>query len=254
MIDSHCHLADETFDEDLFEVIERAREAGVDRMICIADSMEEGEKCRRLANENAQVFFTIGTHPHVATGFMPERDPGKMREIAADPRCRAIGEIGLDYHYMKSPKDVQQRVFEAQLKLAAELDIPAVVHCREAVGDLWTIVNHVKPKGMVIHCCTEKWSDVERFVKAGYHLSFTGIATYPKSDDIRETIRQCPLEQLMIETDSPYLAPVPHRGGRNEPAYVKEVLACIAQVKNIDLAEADARTTQNTVQFFRLPS
>ncbi len=253
MIDTHCHLADEKFDADLLQVIANAKAAGVHHMICIADTMAEGEKCLQIAKKHEQIFCTIGVHPHVAKDFDLAKDPERMRQIAAEEKCVAIGEIGLDYHYMNSPKDTQQRVFEKQLALAKELDLPAVVHCREAVGDLWTLINHVKPAKLVVHCCTETWADIERFVAAGYFLSFTGIATYPKSDAIRGVIRHCPMSQLMIETDSPYLAPVPHRGKRNEPAFVKEVLACVAEIKGITAAEADTQTTKNAVEFFGLP-
>ncbi len=254
MIDSHCHLADAAFDTDLSDVIARAKIAGVGRLICIADSMTEAVKCQTIANNHAEIFFTVGVHPHVASGFHGESDPSEIRTIAGDPKCVAIGEIGLDYHYMNSPKDTQQRVFEKQLVIAKALDLPAVVHCREAAEDIWTIVNHVKPLRLVIHCCTEKWADAARFVDAGYFLSFTGIATYPKSEEIRETIKRCPIERLMIETDSPYLAPVPHRGKRNEPAFVAEVAKCIAEVKGMSITQVDAKTTQNTLEFFGLPS
>ena len=252
MIDTHCHLADEKFDADLPQVIANAKTAGVDRMICIADTMAEGEKCLQIAKKYEQIFCTIGVHPHVAKDFDLAKDPERMRQIAAEEKCVAIGEVGLDYYYMNSPKDTQQRVFEKQLMIAKELDLPAVVHCRDAVEDLWTLINHVKPEKLVVHCCTETWVGVERFVAAGYFLSFTGIATYPKSDAIRDTIKHCPMSQLMIETDSPYLAPVPHRGKRNEPAFVAEVLACVATIKGITAAEADAQTTANAEKFFSL--
>ncbi len=252
MIDSHCHLADKQFAADLPAVIERAKAVGVDRMIAIADTIEEGEHCRTIAEKHEELFWTMGVHPHVASGFDPARDPEIIKNSLTHPKCKAVGEIGLDYHYMHSPKDVQQRAFEAQLTIARDHTVPAIVHCREAVEDVWTIINHVKPKKLVLHCCTERWIDVERFVKAGYFLSFTGIATYAKSDVIRETIKNCPINQLMIETDSPYLAPIPHRGKRNEPAFVAEVAKAIAAIKGMSIAEVDAITTKNTVEFFGL--
>lgn len=252
MIDSHCHLADAKFDADIEAVVTRANAAGVSGMICIADSMAEGEKCRAIAERFACVSWTMGVHPHVAAGFDFAHDPGKIRAALKHPKCKAVGEIGLDYHYMNSPKDVQQRAFEEQLKIAKECDVPAVVHCRDAVEDVWAVINHVKPDKLVVHCCTERWHDVERFVAAGYFLSFTGIATYPKSDVIRDCIAHCPLAQMMIETDSPYLAPVPHRGKRNEPSFVVEVAAIIAKTKNMDLADVITTMDANTVTFFDL--
>lgn len=223
-------------------------------MITISDAIDDIDLSQKLAERYEYIFYTAGVHPHHASTFDLAKDLATVRAYAAHPKCRAIGEIGLDYHYMNSPKDIQQRVFEAQLVLAKELDLPSVVHCRDAVEDVWTIVNHIRPKKLVIHCCTEKWEDIERFVEAGYVLSFTGIATYPKAGEIRETIRQCPIAQLMIETDSPFLAPVPYRGKRCEPAYVVEVAKTIAEVKGLSLSEVDRETTKNAVEFFSLRS
>ncbi len=254
MIDSHCHLVAPEFSSDRDAVIARARAAGVERMITISDAIEDILPSQKLAEKYEYIFYTAGVHPHHASTFDLQKDLATIRSHAAHPKCKAIGEIGLDYHYMNSPKDSQQRVFEAQLKLTKELDLPAVVHCRDAAQDVWTIVNHVQPKKLVIHCCTEKWEDVKRFVDAGYFLSFTGIATYPKAGEIRETIRQCPIVQLMIETDSPFLAPVPHRGKRCEPAYVAEVAKVVAEVKGMTIAEVDRITTENAVQFFSMRS
>ncbi|MEQ1849834.1 MAG: TatD family hydrolase [Candidatus Peribacteraceae bacterium] len=251
MIDSHCHLTASDFDTDRDTVIERARAQGVTHIVTIADEVSDIAKCQSLAESQNNLFFTAGVHPHHAASFS-EADLPVIREACLHPKCAAVGEIGLDYHYMHSPKDTQQRVFETQLVLAKELHKPAVVHCRESVEDLWTIVNHVKPSRIVIHCCTEKWEDVKRFTDAGHFLSFTGIATYPKSDVIRDTIMHCPMDQLMIETDAPFLSPIPHRGKRNEPAFVAEVLRLVASIKGISVEEADRITTKNTVEFFHL--
>ena len=261
MIDSHCHLADAKFDADLDAVIVRAGLAGVGRIICIADSIDESEKCLEIAEKYEQIFCTIGVHPHGAhewnpsTGLRAGEESAKKIEMMmhGSDKAVAIGEIGLDYHYMNSPKDVQQKAFREQLLLAKKLQKPAVVHCREAIIDIRAIIDEVQPPSIVIHCCTEKWEDVEPLVNAGHFLSFTGIATFPASGEIRRTIRMCPIDQLMIETDSPYLAPVPYRGTRNEPAYVVEVARCIATEKGITLAEADRITTENAERFFGLP-
>jgi TatD DNase family protein len=252
VIDSHCHLADKAFAADLPAVLQRAAEAGVDKMIAIADTLEEGEKCLALAEKYDHIFCTVGVHPHAAKTWV-DGDVERLRAMATSSwKVRAIGEIGLDYHYDFSPRESQHRAFRSQLELAKELKLPAVVHCREAVGDVWQIADGVRPEKLVIHCCTEAFDDVARFVERGWFLSFTGIATYPKSETIRETIRRTPIGQLMIETDAPYLSPVPHRGKRNEPAFVAEVLACIAREKEMDLREADAAITRNTVEFFGL--
>lgn len=252
MIDSHCHLADPKFEADLSEVIARAKNAGVEKMVAIADDLEEARRCIEIAEKHPEIFATVGVHPHNAKNWK-EGIREELKKLAqSSPRVRAIGEIGLDFHYMNSPKDVQIQVFRDQLHLAQELKLPIIVHCREAVEDVWQIVSELKPKKLVLHCCTEKWTDVERFIEAGYILSFTGIATYSNAEEIRNTIRHCPLSQLMIETDAPYLAPVPHRGKRNEPAFVVEVLKLIADLKEISSEEADRATTENAVRFFGL--
>ncbi len=250
MIDSHCHLTALEFSGDIADVIARAKVEGVTTLVTISDDMADLPKCKKLSEEYDNIFFTVGLHPHHAKDFDIERDIPVLRDAAKHPKCRGIGEIGLDYHYMNSPKDVQQRVFESQLALAKELNIPAVVHCREAVDDVWTIVHHVKPQKLVIHCCTEKWQDVERFVKAGYLLSFTGIVTYPKATDIHDTVKQCPLSSMMVETDAPFLSPVPHRGKRCEPAFVIETAKKIAEIKGLTLHESDSATTAVASAFF----
>lgn len=251
MIDSHCHLADKQFAADLDAVIQRAIAVGVTQMVTIADSLEESERCLKIAEKFEQVFCSVGVHPHKANEWSLD---SVIQLAQSSHRVRAIGEIGLDYHYDFSPRDVQRAVFQEQLEIAKDLRRPVVVHCREAVEDVWSIVNTVQPEKLVMHCCTERWEDVQRFVDRGYLLSFTGIATYPKSEEVWRTIQMCPLERMMVETDAPYLAPVPHRGKRNEPAYVVEVAKCVAKVKGVSSEEVDRVTTENAVGFFGLPS
>ncbi len=252
MIDSHCHLADKQFDTDLDDVLVRAKDAGVTQVITIADTIAEAEKCVQIAEKYDQVFATVGVHPHEAKSWQRGDSERIKAMISSSKKVVAIGEIGLDYHYNHSPQGDQRAVFLEQLTLAHELSLPAVIHCREAVEDIRRIVEEVEPLQLVIHCCTEKWDNISWAVERGYFLSFTGIATYPKSTDIHHTIKKCPISQLLIETDSPYLAPIPHRGKRNEPAFVAEVLKCVAHLKGISMEEADRVTTENTVEFFRL--
>lgn len=257
MIDSHCHLADRAFAKDLASVLERAETAGIETMIAIADTLDEAERCITLAETYPQIFAAAGVHPHAAKDWKPD-DALRLRSLArSHSKVRAIGEIGLDYHYDFSPREVQRDVFEAQLEIAIELALPVVVHCREAVDDVWSIVSKMKPKSLVLHCCTERWEDVERFVDAGYFLSFTGIATYPNAEVVRRTIEHCPLEKLMIETDAPYLPPEAlrakgGRGMRNEPAFVAEVLKLVAKLKNVSVEEAESVTSDNAKRFFAL--
>lgn len=271
VIDSHCHLADRQFASDLDAVIQRAVAAGVVRIVTIADSLDESEQCLALTEKYEHIFCSVGVHPHRAKEWRAERGERLVELARSSSRVRAFGETGLDYHYDFSPRDVQRSVFREQLELAKELRLPAVVHCRsapnqslrdgsgQAVEDVWRIVDAVRPEKLVLHCCTEQWEDVRRFVDRGYLLSFTGIATYPKSEDVRRTIQMCPLGQMMVETDAPYLPPEALRakGGRvvrNEPAYVVEVAKVIAQVKRISPEEVDRVTTENAVGFFCLPA
>lgn len=244
---------DTKFDADRPAMLARAHEAGVDRAICIADRLTESEKCLSLARDYEYIFCTVGVHPHAASEWNDQTAAALTTLARSSMKVRAIGEIGLDYHYNFSPRDKQREVFTAQLNLASTLNLPAVVHCRNAVADVREIILSHQTKA-VIHCCTEAWDDVAPLVAAGHYLSFTGIATFPASTVIRETISRCPIDQLMIETDSPYLAPVPHRGKRNEPAYLPNVLRCVAETKGMTVAEADAKTTAAAVAFFGLPA
>jgi len=260
MIDSHCHLADRKFSSDLDQVLLRAEEHGVEGMVTIADTLKESQKCLELAEKydpahqdwcgTSQLFCTVGVHPHHAKHWQSS-DLDRIRSmVAQSPKVKAIGEIGLDYHYDNSPRDVQCEVFRVQLELAKELDLPTVVHCRNAIDDTKQIINDVVPQKLVLHCCTEVWDDVEDLIDSGYLLGFTGIATYPQAEDIRNVIKHCSIEQMMIETDAPYLAPIPYRGKRNEPAYVRQVAILVSKLKGIDLEEVDRITTKNTVEFY----
>lgn len=252
MIDSHCHLTHEQYASDVLEVLERAKAAGVEQLLTVATSVEDAEQCLALAEEYEQIYCTIGLHPHDATTWKPENAEWIRQAAQSHRKVVAIGEIGLDYHYMHSPKDVQQAVFTQQLEIAKELQLPCILHNRESIDDLKNILHEVEPQQYVVHCCSEKWADVAELVDAGHFLSFTGIATYAKSDDIRQTIQHCPMDQIMIETDAPYLAPVPYRGKRNEPAYVLEVAKCIAEIKGLPLEDVQKQTAANTRAFFNL--
>jgi len=254
MIDTHCHITDRTFVADLPRVIARAEGCGVERVVIIADSMEEAQACVLLAEAYPRIFCAIGVHPHHAKNWR-EDDAGRLRALSASSqKVCAIGEIGLDYHYDFSPRAAQRDVFLTQLALAKELGLPAVVHCREAIEDLRAIIHEVQPHKLVLHCCTERWEDVQPLVENGYFLGFTGIATYPHTEEIRRTVRSCPLSQMFLETDAPYLAPVPHRGKRNEPAFVRDVAIFIAELLGVSLEELDRKTTENAVAFFGFPS
>lgn len=247
MIDSHCHLADKAFDNDRDAVIVRAFDAGISRMVTIADSLPEAEKCVSIAAADARISFTVGVHPHHAKDWK-NGDAATMKTLLEG--AVAVGEIGLDYHYDFSPRDAQKKVFREQLLIAKELGLPTVVHCREAIADVRAIIEEVDAGPFVVHCCTEKWSDVEWVLERGSLLSFTGIATFPKSTDILETVRNCPIGSMMVETDAPYLAPIPHRGTRCEPAFVVDTARFIAREKGVSLEQFEHVVDATTRAFF----
>jgi TatD DNase family protein len=257
MIDSHCHLADETFAGDLPDVVARARDAGLERALVILEGGNEGEAERALRLEQLwpEVRVSIGVHPHQAHQFSGNAH-GAAELVRAQflrtPAARAIGEIGLDYHYDFSPRDVQQEVFRAQLQVARDLQQPVVIHTREADDDTLSILREAgNPVAGVLHCFTGSTALATSGMALGLHVSFAGILTFPKAASLRETARQVPLDRVLVETDSPFLAPVPYRGKRNEPAYVARVLAALADVHGVDALELARRTTANFHSLFR---
>ena len=258
MIDSHCHLADETFGSDLEQVIDRAKEAGVERALVIleAGNATEAAQAERVEQLWPDVRFSIGVHPHQADQFAadPGRAAAAVREqFAATPSARAIGEIGLDYHYDYSPPEVQRAVFRAQLRVALELDRPVVIHTREADEDTIAILREEgggRLRG-VLHCFTGTAVLRDAGLALGFYLSLAGILTFPKAGDLRETVRAVPLDRLLTETDSPFLAPVPYRGKRNEPAYVARVVAALADMHQTPSEEVARRTASNFHTLFR---
>jgi len=252
VIDSHCHLADEVFAADLEEVIARARDAELEGALVVLAAGEEQEsaQARKLEGLWPDVRFAVGVHPHQAHAFAddPQRAADTVRaQIQATPRARAIGEIGLDYHYDFSPRDVQQRVFRAQVRLAREAQRPVVVHTREADGDTIDILREEGGGALrgVLHCFTGDAALARAGLDLGFYISLAGIVTFPKAGDLRETARRVPLDRLLAETDSPFLAPVPHRGKRNEPAHVGLVIAALAELHGVLPSELGARTAVN---------
>jgi len=252
VIDSHCHLADAVFAGDLDQVIDRARTAGVAGALVIvaAGDPEEEAQAERLVSSWDLVRFSIGVHPHAAHAFAD--DPMRAALVVGEQlqrshAARAIGEIGLDYHYDFSPRDVQQRVFRAQVRLARELVLPVVIHTREADEDTIAILReegHGEVRG-VLHCFTGTPALAQAALDLGFYLSVAGILTFPKAGPLRETVEDVPLERLLIETDSPFLAPVPRRGHRNEPSYLPFTAECLAAVQRRAVAEVDEVTTAN---------
>jgi TatD DNase family protein len=258
VIDSHCHLADAAFASDLEQVIDRAKDAGVERALVILEggNAEEAAQAERVEQLWPGVRLAIGVHPHQAHQFEgdPERAATVVREqLAATPSARAVGEIGLDYHYDYSPRDVQHAVFRAQVRLARELDLPVVVHTREADEDTIAILRDEgggEVRG-VLHCFTGTDSLADAGLALGFYISLAGILTFPKAEALRQTARRVPLDRLLTETDSPFLAPVPYRGKRNEPAYVARVIATLADMHQAPADDLARRTASNFHTLFR---
>lgn len=254
MIDSHCHLADDAFEADLDGAIARAQAAGLSTALCILAAGDEGEaaRARGVQARWPALRFATGVHPHAAGAFA-ER-PGDAADVArrhaaAFSAC-GIGEIGLDYHYDFAPRDAQQAVFAAQLALAREQRLPVIIHTREATDDTFAILKNEGDLRGVFHCFTGDTAMARRALDIGFYLSYAGIVTFPKASDLRQTIKMVPADRLLIETDSPYLAPVPHRGKRNEPAWVARVLESLAGVRGDTVPDLDAQVTDNFVRLF----
>jgi TatD DNase family protein len=256
VIDSHCHLDDERFDSDREAVIERGLAAGVAQLVTIGASggMEANHAALALAAEHAGVFATVGIHPHEASAVSAEV-LGEIGRLAHAPKVVAIGETGLDYYYDNSPRAVQQAVFRQFIQLASTLGLPLVVHLRDAYEDALAILReeHAAEVGGVIHCFGGDRGAARRFLDLGFDLSFSGIVTFKNAGELRAVARMVPADRFMVETDAPYLAPVPYRGKRNEPAYVIYAAAAIAQARQQPLDAVAALARANTERRFRLP-
>jgi TatD DNase family protein len=258
VIDSHCHLADDTFAQDLDDVVGRARDAGLERVLVIleAGNVKEAAQAARLETLWPEARFSIGVHPHQAHQFAadPNRAATVVRDQwAATPGARAVGEIGLDYHYDFSPRDVQQAVFRAQLRLARALDRPVVIHTREAEDDTVAMLREEgggRLRG-VLHCFTGTQALADAGLDLGFYISLAGIITFPKAEDLRRTVRNVPLDRVLTETDSPFLAPVPYRGKRNEPAHVARVVDALAALHGKPAAALAEQTAANFHTLFR---
>lgn len=252
-IDSHTHLADPAFDADREAVVARAREAGAEAVVCIGESIAAASRARAIAaTYPAFAYWTAGIHPHDAAGFDEERDTSAIREHA-DTGAVAIGECGLDYHYDNSPREPQLNAFRAQLRLARALDLPVVVHTRDADDDTRALITEAAAGGVrgVLHCFTGSAELARAALGVGWYLSFSGIITFRKwaGDDL---LRLVPGDRLLVESDAPYLAPVPRRGKRNEPAWVPHTVARLALARGAEADDIAATTAENARRLFGL--
>ncbi len=256
LIDSHAHIDDPQFADDRDAMLVRAQAAGVRTILAIGTGPgpEKLDAALPYAQAHDWIYTTVGIHPHEAK----EVTPGHLEtlaQLAKHPKVIAWGEIGLDYFYDHSPRDVQQRIFREQMELAHAAKLPIIIHCRDAWSDCLDILEEAwRPTGVggILHCFTSTLDDARRGLDMGFLVSFTGNLTFPKAQNIRDVAKALPLENILIETDSPYLAPQPMRGKRNEPAYVAEVAKALANVRNLGTEETAAMTAENFRRFFHL--
>jgi len=256
LVDTHCHIQTEEFDEDRNEVLARAREAGVDTLIVVggAGDLTTNDAAVGLAEAHPGLYATVGMHPHDAKDVDAE-DMDRLRGLAAHPRVVAIGETGLDFHYEHSPRQVQREMFDRFVGLARETRLPIVVHNRESDREAAeTLRNGGGSLEGVIHCFTSDAAAARTFLDLGFYLSFSGIVTFKNAEELRKIARWVPLDRLLIETDAPFLAPVPKRGRRNEPAYVRFVAETLAQVRGAGVDEIAGAVSDNARTLFRLPA
>ena len=252
IIDSHCHLDFPDFAPERDAVVARARAAGVGRMITISTRVDKLEQVRSLADTYDDVYFTIGTHPHQAH-LDPEASVETLVALASHPKCVGIGEAGLDYHYDQAPRDIAARVFRTHIAAARVSGLPLVIHSRDADADMAAILTQEMGQGAfkaLLHCFTSGPALAATALELGLTISFSGVLTFKKSDELRAIAASVPLDRLVVETDAPFLAPMPHRGKRNEPAFVVETARVLAEVKGVSLEALAQATTANVMRLF----
>lgn len=255
LIDTHVHVNAKQFKDDREEVIQRAAAAGVTKMIVVGFDEETIRLAMEIVEEHAHIYAAVGWHPVDAIDWKDEYISW-LKELADHPKVVALGEMGLDYHWDTSPKDVQQEVFRKQIRLAKEIDMPIIIHNREATADVIRILQeeNAKEVGGIMHCYSGTVAEVQDCLDMNFYISLGGPVTFKNAKEVKEVAKMVPLDRLLIETDAPYLAPHPYRGKRNEPAYVRLVAEEIARLREMDLEELAQITTKNALQFFRIKS
>lgn len=250
LIDTHAHLHVKEFDADRHEVIARAREASVD--FINVGFEPDGNEAAALIAEKYGTYFTAGIHPHHAD-LATEKNLSRIRDLAKGPhgkRLKALGEMGLDFFKNHQPREAQIEAFTAQLHLARELNLPVIIHCRDAFSDALKILDREKISAAVFHCFTGSISEAEECFRRGYFTSFTGICTYPKAENVRAVIKVAPIDRIMIESDCPFLSPQNHRGQRNEPSFLKETFQKLCEIKQMAPNVLEPILEANTKKFF----
>ncbi len=249
MIDSHCHLEMKEFDHDRSEVIERGEKNGITHMITVGTDLMHCRKVINIAQTYPAVYAAIGIHPHFAKDI-DQSTYDELRKLAKKDKVVAFGEIGLDFFRNISPRDVQIKGFKEQINLAGELNLPLIIHDRDAHQEILAILSEEKKQGAggIIHCFSGDYSMARQCLDMGFYIAVSTTVTYKKNHQLRDIVKKLPMDRLLVETDSPYLAPSPHRGKRNEPSFVKYGAEKIAEIKGITLKEAATITSQNTLR------
>ena len=254
-IDSHAHIEMSDFDADREAVIQRALDAGVEIIVCVGDgevAADSHAAAFRIAERYPYIYTTVGVHPHEAR-LLDDNLCAQLKDLSQHPKVIAWGEIGLDYHYDNSPRDVQREAFRKQLRMARERGLPISIHTREGEADTLAIIEEEwKGCGLggVIHCFTGTRSFAEAVIELGFYISFSGVVTFKKAEDLREIARATPIDRIVIETDSPFLAPVPYRGKRNEPAYVVETARAVAGLRDLNVEDFTHSASENFKKLF----
>ena len=254
LIDSHCHLIFENFEKDLEDVVLRLRSKGVTKLVHACCELAEIPKLKKISHEFNEIYYSVGLHPLEAKKWEPSSKSILRRSVQDDRKIVAIGELGLDF--FKSENKTQQiDALIPQMELACELDLPVIIHCREAADEMIEICNDLSKKGKcprgVLHCWTGSPNEMKQFLDLGFYISFSGIVTFPKAHEIHECAKLVPYDRYLIETDSPFLAPVPHRGKRNEPAFVENVANFIADLRSSELITIAEESSKNAKDLFK---
>ncbi len=260
LIDTHCHLNFHQYSDDLDAIISRAQEAGVNRVIIPAVDIQTSHEAITLANKYTGIYVAVGVHPNSTVDF-DDKTLQEIEKLSNHPKVIAIGEIGLDYYWDKSPKDTQHRAFQAQLDLASTLELPVIIHNREASEDTinileaWaeTLPDSLKDRAGVLHSVSAPADIAQRAVESGFYLGFTGPITFKKAEELRQVARQTPTNRILAETDGPFLTPHPYRGKRNEPAYIPYIVERLASLHQITSEDIGRTTTENAERLFHLP-
>jgi TatD DNase family protein len=248
LVDSHCHLDFSDFAAEPEAIIARARSAGVETMLTISTRLDQFDGVRAIAESHDGIWCSVGVHPHEATDHAALA-PQQLVALAVHPKVVGIGETGLDFHYDLSPRDIQERVFRAHIGASRDTGLPLIIHAREADREVAQILDEERPPPGVMHCFSSGRALAEAAIALGFYISISGIVTFRNAADLRAIVRDLPLDRLLVETDAPYLAPVPYRGKRNEPAFIAATAAAVAELKGIELQHLAEMTSAN---FFRL--